>query len=191
LLLDHDGQASKTLDLRGCFGDTLLERGDLLMGTGRARFPTLAFSCNGGLPLRAGTMFTLERNKLGLGFADARPELTRRFLRGGKIGLQGFHAAEVLHGGLGFGKLGMGFEQSFLRALFGVGHPGKLGLCFARLPFHRGQRLARLREPVLAIPPKLPQASLFALGRTQLLGGRVGLTACCFGGAALNLLLSG
>ena len=114
-------------------------------------------------------MLTLERNKLGLGFADARPEFTRRFLRGCKIGFQGFHATEVLYGGLGFGKLGMGFEQGFLRALFGVGHSRKLGLCFARLPFHRGQRLARLREPILAIPPKLAQAPLFALGRTQLL----------------------
>jgi hypothetical protein len=34
LLLDHGRQASETLDFRACLGDALLERGDLLMGTG-------------------------------------------------------------------------------------------------------------------------------------------------------------
>jgi len=85
----------------------------------------------------------------------------------------------------------MGLEQVFLRPLFGVGHAGKLGLRFACLTFHRGQRLARLREAALAIPPKLAQAPLVALGRPQTLGGLIGLAACRFGGAALHVLLPG
>ncbi len=136
-------------------------------------------------------MLALERNELGLGLADAGPEFAGRFLRGGEIGFQRLHAAEGLHGGLGFGKLGVGFEQGLLRPLLGIGDAGKLGLCFARLTLHRGQRLARLRQAALAIPPKLAQAPLFALGRTQPFGRLLGLAARGFGGAALHLLLAG
>ena len=185
------GRSGKTLDLRACLGDALFERGNLLMGAGRACLPALAFSCDGCLPFRAGAMLTLERDELGLGFADARPEFDRRFLRGGEIGFQRFHAAEGLHGGLGFGKLGVGFEQSFLRPLLGIGDACELGLRFPRLTLHGCQGLACLGEAALTIPPELAQAPFFALCRPQAPGSLFRLAARCFGGAALHVLLPG
>ena len=60
-------------------------------------------------------------------------QLAGRFLGGGEIGFQRLHAAEGLHCGLGFGKLGVGFER---------GSP-------ASAPWHRRRRQAwpRFRAP--------------------------------------------
>ena len=167
------------------------ERGDLLMGAGRARLPALAFGGDGRLPFRAGAMLALERDELGLGFADAGSELDGRFLGGSEIGFQRLHAAEGLHGGLGFGKLGVGFQQGFLCPLFRIGDAGELGLRFTRLTLHCRQGLACLREAALTIPPELTQAPFLAVCPPQAPGGFLRLAARCFGGAALHVLLPG
>jgi hypothetical protein len=90
LLLDHGWNGRELGDLGLGTRDTLLERGDLLVGAGGTGAPALLLQADRRLPLRARAVLTLECDELGAALGDVGAQGGGLLLRRRQLGLQTF-----------------------------------------------------------------------------------------------------